>query len=598
LESQLETKNTPMQTEIDAVLALLSSGQIKKTLYTCDFLITKYPNEVWFYNISGICYANLGQLETAVKKYEQALTIKPDYAMVHNNLGITLLELDQLNAGVKCFEQALAIKPDYAEAHCNLGITLKSLGQLEAAVKCYEQALAIKPDYAEAYYNIAIAFQALGQLEAAVKGFEQALAIKPDYAKAQSNRLFTFNYSPNCEPDFCLKEARKFGALCRKKAAARFSDFQCSPAPKQLKIGLVSGDLRKHPVGYFLESVLSALTDQNLELIAYTTHPKFDDLSARIKPFFSGWKALFGLTDEGAAKLIHDDGIHILIDLSGHTAHNRLPVFAFKPAPVQVSWLGYGATTGLKEIDYIIADDNVLPPQIEDQFSEQIWRLPSTYLCFTPPNTAIKINKLPALHHNHITFGSFNNLAKINDSVIVLWGKVLFSIPNSRLILKTKQLKNLSVCENILQKFSTYGIERNRIILKEPIPEREKHLATYNEIDIALDPFPYCGVTTSFEALWMGVPVLTLQGNTLVSNQGVGILMNAGLAHWIAHDEDDYLAKAINFSSNLKQLASIRSGLREQVLASPLFDAKQFSVDYKNALWSMWQQWLTDNNSI
>ena len=666
LKSEFKTNQThPTQALVDSVIALYSSGKIFNTINTCDILNTRYPNEALFYNISGACYANLGQLEAAVTCYKQALAIKPDHAEIHCNLGVALKGLGQFDAAIKSYEKALSIRPnyaapyynygivlaelgqldgaaeryekaltinpDYAEAHNNLGLTFHELGQLDAAVKSYEKALIIKPEYPEVYYNLGNTLKEHCQFSAAVKHYDQALAIKPDYVEAQCNlgnvlkdlgetgaaikcyeqarvikpdfvdahsdRLLTFNYSPNYEPDFCLKEARKFGVLCSKKVAACFSDFQCSPIPKQLKIGLVSGDFRRHPVGYFLESLLSALTHQNLELIAYTTCPKFDDLSARIKPFFSEWKALFGLTDEVAAKLIHDDGIHILIDLSGHTAHNRLPVFAFKPAPVQVSWLGYFATTGLVEIDYVIGDPYVTPVHVEDQFSETIFRLPHTRWCFTAPMVTIKTITLPALKNGYITFGCFNNLAKLNDQVIKLWIKILRAIPDACLLLKSKQLNSLSVQEMVTTKFTAYGIESERIILAGD-SSYEEYLTAYQQVDIALDPFPFTGGTITLEGLWMGVPVLTLQGNTLVSNQGVGILMNAGLPHWIAHDEDDYLAKAINFSSNLKQLASIRSGLREQVLASPLFDAKQFSVDFKNALWTMWQQWLTDNNSI
>jgi protein O-GlcNAc transferase len=368
-----------------------------------------------------------------------------------------------------------------------------------------------------------------------------------------------------------------------------FSSFHCSHKPDKLKVGLVSGDLCSHPVGYFLENVLSELSKKNIDLIAYTTTPKFDELSARIQPLFSQWKPLYGLTDENAAKLIHNDGIHILIDLSGHTALNRLPVFTWKPAPIQITWLGYFATTGVNEIDYILGDPYVTPTSLESQFTETIYQLPKTRWCFTPPKVDIKISSPPALTNGYVTFGCFNNLTKINEQVISLWIKILAAIPSSYLLLKAKQLNSLSIQSKIINQFTTAGINPERITCEGSEP-REKYFAAYQRIDIALDPFPFTGGTTTMESLWMGVPVLTLQGDSLISRQGVGILMNAGFSNWIAKDKDEYLTKAIDFSSDLDQVAIIRSSLREQVLSSPLFDAKQFAKDFEQALRIIWQQ--------
>jgi protein O-GlcNAc transferase len=537
----------------------------------------------------GNAFKELGQLDAAVKSYEQALVIKPDYAEAHNNLGIALKELGQLYAAIESYEQALVIKPDYAEAKNNLGNALSNLGQLDAAVKSYEQALVIKPDYAEAKNNLGNAFGNLGQLDGAVKSYEQALAIKPDYAEAHSNRLLLFNYSSNYDSDFLLKEAVNFGEIFRKKVSSHFSHFNCSHKPEKLRIGFVSGDFSEHPVGYFLENVLSELSKKNLDLIAYTTTPKFDELSARIQPCFSEWKPLYGLTDENAAKLIHNDGIHILIDLSGHTALNRLPIFFWKPAPIQISWLGYFATTGIDEIDYILGDPYVTPTSLESQFTETIYQLPKTRWCFTPPKVDINISPPPALINGYVTFGCFNNLIKMNEQVISLWIKILAAIPSSCLLLKSSQLNSLSIQSKIIKQFTTAGINPERITC-EGAESREKYFVAYQRIDIALDPFPFSGGTVTMETLWMGVPVLTLQGGSLVSRQGVGILMNAGLSNWVAIDKDEYLAKAIDFASDLDQLTMIRSGLREKVLSSPLFDAKQFAKDFEQALRIIWQQ--------
>lgn len=296
------------------------------------------------------------------------------------------------------------------------------------------------------------------------------------------------------------------------------------------------------------------------------------------------------LSDEALARQIHDDGIDILLDLSGHTANNRLPVFAWKPAPIQAAWLGYFATTGVETIDYLIADPWTLPETEEICFTEKIWRLPETRLCFTPPNVDVPVAPLPALASGHITFGSFNNLAKMNDEVVALWARVLSSVPGSRIFLMAKQLDETAVRQSVIARFATHNINTARLILEVPVP-RAEYLAAYHHVDIALDPFPFTGGTTSAEALWMGVPVLTLAGERFLSCQGIGLLMNGGLPEWIAADADDYVVRAVSHAGDLQRLATLRNGLRQQVLASPIFDAPRFARHFEAALRGMWAQW-------
>ncbi len=625
-----KSKFSPSQAQIDSVIASYSNGQVKETLETLKVLIKNYPNEAILHYTFGCCYKDLGYLEKAYTSYERALQLDPDFAEAHHELACVLRELNQLDIAIIHYKKALSIKQNFIEAYNNLGVTLDDLGKFQSAIKNYEKALLLNPDNAETLYNLGGSLRSIGQLSVAVDNFEKALIIKPRYVKAHnnlgltlrelceleasikcferafeidpnfsaaySNRLLTFNYSLKYNSAFHLREAEKFGRIIHRKITYNFPYFKCKLMPNRLKIGFVSGDFNAHPVGFFLQNVLSELTYHNLELIAYTTQPKVDFLSERIKPFFSEWKPFYGLTDEMAAKVIHDDGIHILIDLSGHTSHNRLSVFASKPAPVQVSWLGYFATTGLVEIDYLIGDPHVTPVEFENQFSEKIFRLPHTRWCFSPPMVSLKTTTLPALKNGYITFGCFNNLAKLNDQVLILWIKVLHAIPNSRLFLKTKQFNSLNLQEKVTKKFTDHGIESERIIL-EGHSSYEEYLTTYQKVDIALDSFPFTGGTTTIDGLWMGVPVITLQGNTLVSRQGVGILNNVGLPDWIAKNEYEYLRKAIGFASNLDKLSSLRLELRKKIFTSPLFDAKQFAIDFNNALWVMWRQWLKDNHN-
>jgi predicted O-linked N-acetylglucosamine transferase (SPINDLY family) len=360
-----------------------------------------------------------------------------------------------------------------------------------------------------------------------------------------------------------------------------------------LRVGLVSGDLGDHPVGYFLESVLTALSSQTpgrLDLFAYANRAGDDMTSQRLRTCCEGWRSAVGLSDEALAQCVREDGIDILIDLSGHTARNRLPVFAWKPAPVQLTWLGYLATTGLTAIDYVLADVWTLPKEEEAYFTEKIWRLLDSYICFTPPVHGALPGPLPAVDNGYVTFGSCNNLTKMNDDVVALWSRILQAVPNSRLLLKSTQLHEDVVREEVIGRFGAHGIEAQRLILKTPVP-RGEHLTTYQEMDIALDPFPYPGITTSVEALWMGVPVLTLAGEHFLSRQGVGLLMNAGLPEWVAADPQDYVARAVAHANDLQALAALRSDLRRRVLASPIFDAPRFAEHFEAALRGMWHVW-------
>jgi predicted O-linked N-acetylglucosamine transferase (SPINDLY family) len=384
-----------------------------------------------------------------------------------------------------------------------------------------------------------------------------------------------------------LEEARQYGECVNALASMRYTDWVCENSPKRLRVGMVSGDLCTHVVSYFLEGLLRGLDSDRIELIAYPTRPKEDPTSQRLRAYFAAWKPLTGLSDAAAAECIHADGVHILLDLNGHTAYNRLPVFAYKPAPVQASWLGYFATTGVAAMDYLIADPWTMPETEEAYFTEKIWRLPETRLCFTPPDVDVSVSQLPALTSGYITFGCFNNLTKMNDGVVALWSRVLAAVPGSRLLLKAKQLKDASVRQNVFERFATHGVGAERLVLEEPAP-RAEYLAAYQRLDIVLDPFPYPGGTTSCEALWMGVPVLTLAGERFLSRQGVGLLMNTGLPEWIASDPDDYVARAVSHAGDLQGLAAVRASLRERFVATPICDAKRFARHFEQALEGMW----------
>lgn len=546
------------------------------------------------YNL-GLVFQERGSLEQATACYQRTLEISPGYAPAHNSLGTVLGQLGQYEKALEHFQRAIKSEPGNADGHFNLGITLAMMDQPHAAIASFRRAISIRPDNADTHVGLANAFKDLGQFEPALGSLRRALELDPDCALAYNNLLFIHNYLGDQPATLSLADARRFGAMTARLASPYTAWSNPLDSERCLRVGFVSGDLRDHPVGYFLEAVLAALSSQasgRLELFAYSNHSGDDATSQRLRAHCKNWHVVQRLSDDAFARRIRDDGIDILIDLSGHTAHNRLPVFARKPAPVQATWLGYFATTGVAAIDYLIADPWSLTPDQEPHFSEQIWRLPETRLCFTPPVSDVEVGPLPALANNYVTFGSFNNLSKMNDAVVALWAQVLNAVPGSRLFLKYQQLGEASVRQSTCERFAAVGIAPDRLIFEGYVP-RASYLAAYQRVDIALDPFPFPGGTTTVEALWMGIPVLTLAGERFLARQGVGLLMNAGLPEWIAADPLDYVARAVAHANNLQALASLRSGLRQQVLASAIFDAPRFARHFEIALRDMWRTWCS-----
>jgi len=568
--------------------ALREQGRLDHAAACYRLAIGLKPDFPEAHNNLGLALEKQERLDEAVASFRLALGLRPDYLEAYSNLGNALKAQGQMDKAADCFRTALVLKPDCPEIHYNLGAALHEQGLLDEAVGCYQKALGLKPDFPEAHYNLGNARQEQGRPDAAAASYGKAVGLKPDFREASSNLLCVLNYMPETDPAEALEKARRFGRMVAGKDAVPFSAWACSDTPERLRVGLVSGDLRGHPVGYFLEGLLNEIDPGRVELLAYPTHDKTDDLTLRLRSRFTAWTSLTGLNDEAAARQIHADGVHVLVDLSGHTANNRLPLFVRRPAPVQASWLGYFATTGVAEIDYLLADPHVAPPEEEHHFTEKIRRLPESYLCFTPPDVELEVAPLPALSSGAVTFGCFNNLSKMNEAVVALWARVLRAVPGSRLFLKTEQLGDAGLREATQQRFAAHGLDPERLILEGRSPRLEL-LRAYHRVDIALDPFPYPGGTTSAEGLWMGVPVITRRGDRFLSHVGESIAHNAGLADWIAADDDAYVAKAASHASDLQLLAGLRARLRQQVLASPLFDAKRFARHFEAAMWEMWE---------
>lgn len=557
----------------------LAQGDTRTALQDYRSALALQPDYPEAHCNCGNALAAGGQLEQAVAAYREALRIKPEFIQAEIALGAVLDDMRRYAEAAACYQRALAIQPAFAQVHSNLGNALRALGEFEAAIASYRHALELQPDYAVGHNNLGNALKDIGALAEAQACYRRAVELDPDFSDAHSNLLFLLNYGDNA--DLALHEARAYG----QRVTARAQAFQHGPreAARRLRIGFISGDFREHPVSYFFESVLAALAKRcGLEVFCYSNHVHSDATTARLRALCH-WRQVVGLSDSALAQGIRQDGIDILIDLAGHTAHNRLPLFAWKPAPLQIAWLGYFGTTGVAAIDYLLADPWSLPPDGQARFTEKICELPHTRLCFTPPSMAPEVAALP----DGMSFGCFNNLSKMGDEVVALWSRVLQAVPDSRLLLKSPQLKEASVQQRVRERFAGCGISAERLQF-DGLSSRADYLAAYGRIAIALDPFPYTGGTTTMEALWMGVPVLTLQGDSLVSRQGVGLLMNAGLAQCIAKNPDDYVARAAALAGDRKALASLRSTLRGQLQRSPLCDAEAFAQDFEDALRSLW----------
>ena len=572
---------------------LLESGDAQAALTAYETALSHDAVYAAGHYNRGNALVALGRGADALAAYRRAIALKPDFVDAEVALGAVLDDLGQFDAAAASYRRALARQPDYAQVHSNLGNVLKQFGQFRDAAASYRRCLEIQPNYAEGHNNLGNVLKDLGHLGEAEACYRRAIKLNPGYVEAQSNLLFLLNYSDNKDTSLLLSEARQYGeALTRQARAATINRNNREP-DHCLRVGFVSGDFRSHPVAYFFEAVLTALASQTpgrLELFCYYNHSIDDEVTVRIKSLCHGWRSVVWLSDENLARGISEDRIDILIDLAGHTAYNRLPLFSWKPAPVQLTWLGYFATTGLTAIDYLIADPWTLPESEEANFTEKIWRLPETRLCFSPPDENVEVGPLPALSNGYLTFACFNNLTKMNDKVVTLWAQVLTAVPDSRLFLKSPQLKEAFIQQGVAERFALAGVDPGRLIM-EGLSSRAEYLKTYQRVDIALDPFPYTGGTTTCEALWMGVPVLTLAGERFLSRQGVGMMMNAGLPEWIAAGSEDYLARAVLHGNDLKRLASLRVGLRQQVLASPLFNAERFAHHFEQALRNIWQHW-------
>jgi predicted O-linked N-acetylglucosamine transferase (SPINDLY family) len=549
------------------------------------------PNFPGAYNNLGVVLKEQGQLVAALAAYRKALALRPHFPGAYSNLSIALKDLGQLDAAITACRQALALNPDFPEAHYNLGNALKDLGQFDAAIAAYRKAVALKPDSPEAYSNLGVALKEQGQLDAAVVAYRQALAFDPDDARIHSNLVYTLLFHPAYDAPALAAEHRRWN----QQHAAPLRQFilphtnDRSP-DRCLKIGYVSPDFRDHVVGRNLVPLFLHMDREHFETFCYADLAVPDLLSEEFRRHAQVFRMVTGITHEALAAQIRADGIDILVDLALHMANNRLPVFARKPAPVQATFAGYPGTTGLDTIDYRLTDPHLDPPEpgVDELYTEKTLRLPATFWCYDPlENAAATVGPLPALANGYVTFGCLNNFCKVNEGVLKLWAQVMAGIADSRLLLLTEEGAHR---ERTLQALENLGISRRRVSFcgKRPRPE---YMKLYQHIDIGLDTLPYNGHTTSLDSYFMGVPVITLVGRTVVGRAGLSQLTNLGMPELIARTPEEYVRIARALACDLDRLANMRAALRGRMQASPLMDAPGFTRGIEAAYRQMWRQW-------
>lgn len=526
--------------------------------------------------------------EEAAAAFRQVLEIEPKNLEATLGLGKALYNGKDHEAALAQYHKALRLQPS-ALVYSEIGNILMDARRYAEAETHYREAIRLYPKMPGTYNNLALVLDMQARFAEEEVCLERAISLQPELLLAHNNLLFCLSHSPDFNLNKYLNAARRFGALVSARAKP-FHDWPADTAGAEpLVVGIVSGDLRTHPVGYFLEGVLAELAPSRIRINAYYHHRTEDDLSAELKQHCANWTDICDLDDETAARRIREDGVQILIDLAGHSSPNRLGLFAWKPAPVAVTWLGYFASTGVPAIDYIFTDPVAAPAGSEGQFTETPYPLPDTRLCFRPPRQArdVAVSPLPARVNGNITFGCFQNPRKINPEVLALWGAVLKAVPGSRLLIKHSDFAFEGARASLMQRMAASGIDTDRIIPEAHADYRD-YLDAYSRVDVVLDTFPFPGGTTTCEALWMGVPTLTLSGNSMLSKQGESLLTAAGLPDWIAADKDDYIRKAATVATRIDELAALRQGLRDRLRASPLMDASRFARHLEDALLDIW----------
>jgi len=614
-------KNILYRSKLKKAKKLLSESKFGEANEILSKLSIQSPGDIDIWLCLGFVAGNKHDYERAIGYFKKAIAIQPGNAKLLFNYGIALRDAGKFDGAVEAFKKSLAkdqnnletldclahaymmsgqqeeaaevfktslkINPNQAQTQSNLGSFYQAQGELTKAYQYYLKALSLNPQI-NISDNLGSVLVSLGRYKESIEVYRSELTKQPKNTRVFSNLLLTLNYMEDVTQEDMFDEHNRWSHVFENSLnymAHEVPDYN----KESLRIGYYSPDFCEHSVAYFIEPIIEYHNKDRFKAYAYYPSKKEDAVTQRLKERFDTWRDVSDMSADEIAKAIKVDEIDIMIDLAGHTANNSLLTFSTKPAPIQITYLGYPNTTGLKAIQYRITD-SIADPEGQDEFySEELCRLPGCFLTYKPDKNSPDVSEPPVTKNAYITFGSFNNLAKINNSVIEVWCEVLKMLPNSRFLIKNLSLTDLATRETYLEKFRQFGIEEKRINLIGHAPTRYEHLSLYADVDIALDTFPYDGTTTTCEALWMGVPVITFCGAHHAARVGASLLTAVNRCEWIAYSEEEYIEKAVELAKNVEALKSNRAKQRDHIRNSPLLDSRAFVASLENEYKRIWQ---------
>jgi predicted O-linked N-acetylglucosamine transferase (SPINDLY family) len=612
--------------------ALYLDGRLQEALSACEQATQLDPNLTEAFHNRGNILRGLGRLNEALVAYDRAIQLRPEYADAHynrgnllltagrareaegsyrralelnphnagayNNLGVVLVDAGKFEEALAACDRAIQLKPDYAQAYNCRADALRRLFRLGEALQACDKAIELKSDYAEAHYNRGNVLLAAGRVEEAEDSYRRALELNPDNAQLHSNILFTQAARARLSFDQMCEAMREWDRVHGREGRLNPLPARTatSSAERRLRVGYVSPHLRSHVINFFFEPLLAAHDRTHFEIFCYASYveSRSDEVTQRLRAIAEHWRFVGDKNDAALARLVHEDGIDILVDLTGHTAGNRLKAFTYRPAPVQATYLGFFAATGLAAMDYWITDEVLHPPDTPELATEKIYRLPRCWVCYQPSNLAPAVAPCPT-SDARVVFGSFNDFSKLTPDVIETWSRLLQRLPGSRLLVMARTLGDPMNRSLLTEGFASHGIAPERLLLRKGAPYRQ-YYATYADVDIALDPFPRTGGTTTAEALWMGVPVVTLAGQRYVERISASKLTAVGLEDLIAGSREEYIEKAISLAHDPARRADLRRNLRERMAQSPLCDGEGLARAMEFAYTDMWNRYLAGSS--
>ncbi|MEX0678390.1 MAG: tetratricopeptide repeat protein [Pirellulales bacterium] len=540
-----------------------------------------------------------GKLLQAEAAFQEAIRIDPTYSASHMSLGYLYQMQGQAKQAIACCQEVIRLDPNCAEAYNNMGVAWAGEGRHDETIVYCRRAIELRGDFSTAHSNLAVSLQALGQLDEAIEHHRRAVELPDAAASQHSNLLYSMNYHPGFDAATLFAEHRAWGARWADPLTAGSSPHANDRRPdRRLRVGYVSAHFRSHAVNFFTEPILASHDHSAFEVYCYSdvSGHHADETTRRLRGYADHWRDTLGQTDEHVSELVRGDRIDILVDLTGHiNGGNRMLVFARKPAPIQVTYIGYQNTTGMLAMDYRLTDEYADPPGATDALhTEKLVRLPTTFFCYQPSGDAPAVGELPAAANGHVTFGSVNNFTKITVDALRLWAEILLRVPGSRLVIRADMTESLR--KRLRETFAEQGIGGERLELVNRLP-RLLYLELIKRMDIALDPFPFNGHTTTCDCIWQGVGVVTLSGQTYVSRFGGSGLKTLGLDELIADSREGYLETAVALAQDVERLRRLRATLRERMAASPLLDFAGFTRNLEAAYRRMWHDWLAEPSS-